>query len=723
MMRPLRTLLVHGSGFLLLALAGLVDAAPQHALTLYGEAPKYPANFKHFDYVNPDAPKGGTLRQAGFGSFDSLNPFISKGVSEDNIGIIYDSLTRHSLDEPFTEYGLIAGKIEKAADNAWVRFYLRPEAHFQDGHPVTAEDVKFTFETLMSKGVPMYRGYYADVDRVEIEGPHKVRFVFKHANNRELPLILGQLPVLPEHWWTELDESQAQDQPLLGDDSLVDIIESAEKGDLTLRIHDDARLVGGQKLNAERLQLNLQAAARSGDQAFAPLRSITDYERKDKQLLRIEFKKSTAESLTAAIKALRLLPTKRDFGKSSLEIPLGSGPYQVTEVKAGRSIRYERVKDWWGQDLPVNRGFYNFDNMLIDYYRDNTVALEAMKAGQFDYWLETSAKNWASAYDTPAVAEGRLIKEEIQNHNPAGMQGFIFNTRRPLFQDRRVREALGLLFDFEWANRQLFNGAYTRTHSYFDNSELAASGLPGDDELKILEPLRDKIPPEVFTDEYSVPVTDGSGIIRDQQRRAYQLLQQAGWRIEGDQMLDAEGKPVSFEFLLAQAEFERVLLPFKRNLADLGMELVIRRVDVSQYINRLRSRDFDMIVGGFGQSNSPGNEQREYWHSSSADKPGSRNFIGLKDPAIDQLVEGLINANSRQSLIDHTRALDRVLLWGHYVIPNWHIKTWRVAYWDRLEHPQTTPLFDIGLNTWWIRPQAETQPAAVESQSPSSAEQ
>nr|WP_298140446.1 extracellular solute-binding protein [uncultured Pseudomonas sp.] len=722
-MRPLRTLLVHGSGFLLLALAGLVDAAPQHALTLYGEAPKYPANFKHFDYVNPDAPKGGTLRQAGFGSFDSLNPFISKGVSEDNIGIIYDSLTRHSLDEPFTEYGLIAGKIEKAADNAWVRFYLRPEAHFQDGHPVTAEDVKFTFETLMSKGVPMYRGYYADVDRVEIEGPHKVRFVFKHANNRELPLILGQLPVLPEHWWTELDESQAQDQPLLGDDSLVDIIESAEKGDLTLRIHDDARLVGGQKLNAERLQLNLQAAARSGDQAFAPLRSITDYERKDKQLLRIEFKKSTAESLTAAIKALRLLPTKRDFGKSSLEIPLGSGPYQVTEVKAGRSIRYERVKDWWGQDLPVNRGFYNFDNMLIDYYRDNTVALEAMKAGQFDYWLETSAKNWASAYDTPAVAEGRLIKEEIQNHNPAGMQGFIFNTRRPLFQDRRVREALGLLFDFEWANRQLFNGAYTRTHSYFDNSELAASGLPGDDELKILEPLRDKIPPEVFTDEYSVPVTDGSGIIRDQQRRAYQLLQQAGWRIEGDQMLDAEGKPVSFEFLLAQAEFERVLLPFKRNLADLGMELVIRRVDVSQYINRLRSRDFDMIVGGFGQSNSPGNEQREYWHSSSADKPGSRNFIGLKDPAIDQLVEGLINANSRQSLIDHTRALDRVLLWGHYVIPNWHIKTWRVAYWDRLEHPQTTPLFDIGLNTWWIRPQAETQPAAVESQSPSSAEQ
>lgn len=604
MTHPLRSFLLQGSGILLLGLASLIQAAPKHALTLYGEPPKYPANFQHFDYVNPDAPKGGTLRQAGFGGFDSLNPFISKGVAADDIGLIYDTLTRHSLDEPFSEYGLLAGKIEKPADNAWVRFHLRPQARFNDGHPVTAEDVKFTFETLMSKGEPMYRAYYADVDRVEIEGPRKVRFVFKHAGNRELPLILGQLPVLPKHWWAE-----------------------------------------------------------------------------------------------------------RDFSKSNLEIPLGSGPYRVSDVQAGRSIRYERVQDWWGKDLPVNRGFYNFDTMQIDYYRDNTVALEAFKAGQFDYWLETSAKNWATAYEIAAVANGQLIKEEIDNHNPAGMQGFIFNIRRPLFQDRRVREALGLLFDFEWANRQLFNGAYTRTNSYFDNSELAATGLPDARELKILEPLRDKIPPEVFTEEFHVPVTDGSGIIRDQQRRAYQLLQQAGWRIEGDQMLDATGKPVSFEFLLAQTEFERVLLPFKRNLADLGIDLVIRRVDVSQYINRLRSRDFDMIVGGFGQSNSPGNEQREYWHSSSADNPGSRNFIGLKDPAIDRLVEGLISADSRKSLIAHTRALDRALLWGHYVIPNWHIRTWRVAYWNRLQHPEITPPYDIGLNTWWMRPQLATEGA------------
>jgi microcin C transport system substrate-binding protein len=615
MTHPLRSFLLHGSSLILLGLAGLALAAPKHAVTLYDEAPKYPAGFQHFEYANPDAPKGGTFRQAGFGGFDSLNPFINKGVAADDIGLIYDTLTVQSQDEPFSAYGLVAEKIEKAPDNAWVRFHLRQEARFHDGTPITAEDVKFTFDTLMEKGAPMYRGYYADVERVEVESPQRVRFVFKHAGNRELPLIVGQLPVLPKHWWAE-----------------------------------------------------------------------------------------------------------RDFSKSNLEVPLGSGPYRVARVQAGRSIRYERVTDWWAKDLPVSRGFYNFDAIQIDYYRDNTVALEALKAGQFDYWLETSAKNWATAYSVPAVANGQLVKEEIQNRNPTGMQGFVFNTRRAQFQDRRVREALGLLFDFEWANKRLFNGAYTRTRSYFDNSELGSSGLPGEDELAILEPLRGQIPAEVFSEEYRVPTTDGSGIIREQQRRAYQLLQQAGWRIDGDRMLDASGQPVSFEFLLAQTEFERILLPFKRNLADLGMELVIRRVDVSQYINRLRSRDFDMIVGGFGQSNSPGNEQREYWHSSSADNPGSRNFIGLKDPAIDQIVEGLINADSRQSLIAHTRALDRVLLWGHYVIPNWHIKTWRVAYWNRFEHPKVTPLYDIGLHTWWVRPGLE-EPSEAQQQATEEAKQ
>ena len=585
---------------LLLSFSNLSHAAPTYALTLYGEPAKYPANFKHFDFVNPQAPKGGTLRQSGFGSFDSLNQFINKGVAADDLGLIYDTLTRHSLDEPFTEYGLLAEKIERASDNSWVRFILRPEARFNDGKPVTAEDVVFSFETLLKDGAPQYKSYYGDVSKVTAENAKTVRFDFKHAGNRELPLILGQLPVLPRHWWAG-----------------------------------------------------------------------------------------------------------RKFNSSSLDFPIGSGPYRIADVKPGRSIRYERVADWWGKDLPVNVGFYNFDKIVIDYYRDNTVALEAFKAHQFDFWLETSAKNWATAYDVPAASKVRLTKEELANGNPTGMQGFVFNVRRESFQDPRVREALALLFDFEWANKQLFNGAYTRTQSYFENSELASSGLPDEAELKLLEPLRGQIPDSVFSEEFSVPSSDGSGIIREQQRRAYKLLQAAGWKVENDRMLDAKGKPVTIEFLLAQTEFERVLLPYKRNLNDLGINLEIRRVDVSQYINRLRSQDFDMLVSGFGQSNSPGNEQRDYWHSSSADKPGSRNIIGLKSPAIDSLVEGLINADSRQSLITHSRALDRVLLAGHYVVPNWHIKTWRVAYWDNIQRPSSTPPYDFALYSWWSTTAAE----------------
>ena len=596
-MMPLRALLKPLAGLLFASLAGVVLAAPQHALTLYDEPPKYPANFKHVEYVNPDAPKGGTFRKATFGSFDSLNPFINKGVAVEDIDLTYDTLARQTLDEPFTAYGVIAEKIEKAPDNSWVRFYLRPEAKFNDGHPIRAEDVVFTFDTLMKNGSPLFKGYYSDVESAIAENPLQVKFTFKHNKNRELPLILGQLPVLPKHWWQT-----------------------------------------------------------------------------------------------------------RDFGKGNLEIPVGSGPYTITEIKPGRSIRYERNKNYWGKDLPINKGLYNFDAITVDYFRDNSVAFEALKAGQFDYWFEISAKNWAGAYNIPAVNDGRLIKEEIRNANPTGMQGFVFNLRRPMFQDVRVREALSLLFDFEWTNKQLFNGAYNRTSSYFDNSEMAAKAAPTEEELAILEPLRGQIPDAVFTDIFKPSTTDGSGMIREQQRRAYKLLQEAGWRVVDDKMVDAQGKPVTIEFLLAQTEFERILLPFKRNLSELGIDLQIRRVDVSQYLNRLRSRDFDMIVGSFPQSNSPGSEQREYWESQSADKPGSRNFMGLKDPAVDQLTEGLINAESRQSLINHARALDRVLQWGFYVIPNWHIKTWRVAYSNNIAHPAVTPLYDIGLNTWWMKP-------------------
>ncbi|AIR90390.1 extracellular solute-binding protein [Pseudomonas cremoricolorata] len=596
-MTPIHRFGALAASLLLACLALPAAAAPQHALTLYDEPPKYPADFKHLDYVNPKAPKGGTFRQSSFGSFDSLNPYITKGVPADGIELIYDTLMTQSRDEPFTEYGLVAGKIEKAPDNTWVRFYLRPEARFHDGQPMRAEDVVFSFNALTKQGAPLYRQYYGDVTQVVAETPLQVRFDFKHGGNRELPMILGQLPVLPKHWYAE-----------------------------------------------------------------------------------------------------------RDFTHASLELPLGSGPYRVAQVKPGRSIRYERVKDYWAKDLPINVGQYNFDAMTFDVYRDNVVALEGLKAGQFDFREERTAKSWATAYNTPAVRDGRLIREELPNGNPSGMQGFVFNLRRPIFQDIRVREALSQLFDFEWTNRQLFNGAYRRTNSYFENSDMAARGAPSDAERAILEPLRGKIPERALSTAFSTPVTDASGMIREQQRTAYRLLQEAGWKIVDDKMVDAQGKPVSIEFLLAQPDFERVLLPFKRNLAELGIDLVIRRVDVSQFVTRIRLRDFDMMVGSFPQTSSPGNEQREYWSSVSADNPGSRNYIGLRDPAIDQLVESLIGADSRQSLIEHAHALDRVLLWGFYVIPNWYISTYRVAYWNHIGHPEVSPTFDLGINTWWIKP-------------------
>lgn len=574
-----------------------VTAQAQHALTLYDEPPKYAADFQYFDYVNPDAPKGGTLRLAGLNGFDSFNPFIPKGNAADYINLVYDSLTFHSDDEPFTEYGLLAERIEKAADNSYVRFHLRPEARFHDGVAVSAEDVAYTFELLTTQGHPLYRHYYADVEQVVVESERSVRFDFKHSNNRELPLILGQIKVLPKHWWQE-----------------------------------------------------------------------------------------------------------RDFSKTTLEPPLGSGPYQIEKLSAGRSITYTRVTDWWAKDLAVSKGLYNFDRIQLDYYLDMSVALEAFKAGQFDFNLEYSAKDWATGYDSPALRNGDIIQQEVKNHNPVGMQAYTFNLRRPMFQDVRVRQAIGLLFDFEWTNKQIFYSAYQRSQSFFANSELAAHGLPSEAELAILEPLRGQIPEQVFTQEFKLPTTDGSGNIHSQRRQAWKLLQEAGYRIENDRMVNADGEPLAFEFLIAQTNLERVLLPFKRNLAELGIDMTIRRADVSQYINRLRSRDFDMTSSIWSQSNSPGNEQIDFWHSASVDNPGSRNFIGLQNPAIDQLVEGLINADSRQSLINHARALDRVLLWGHYVIPNYYIDRWRIAYRAYLQRPETAPLYDYGLMTWWLEP-------------------
>ena len=589
-----RTLLV-----LTLVLAAPLAQAWQHAVALHG-APKYGAGFTHFDYVNPNAPKGGTLRLSALGTFDSLNNFILKGTAAAGLGLIYDTLTYHSLDEPFTEYGLLAEAIEVAEDRSWVKFRLRREARFHDGKPVRPEDVIFTFNTLTKQGHPMYRAYWADVASVEKTAAREVTFRFRHSDNRELPLILGQMPVLPEHDWQG-----------------------------------------------------------------------------------------------------------RDFAATSYDIPLGSGPYRLKQFDAGRSVTYERVADYWGRDLPVNRGRYNFDIIRFDYYRDGTVALEAFKGGAFDFRLENIAKAWFTAYDIPAVREGRIIKEEFAHENPAGMQGFFMNTRREPFTDRRVRQALNYAFDFEWTNANLFHGAYTRTESYFANSELGAREPPSPAELALLAPFRDRLPPEVFEGVYRAPVTSGQGVSRENLRIASRLLEEAGWEIRGNKRVNVRtGRPMRFEILLFNPSFERVVLPYIRNLERLGIEASARTVDTAQYIERMKRFDFDMTVQVIGQSNSPGNEQRDYWSCEAAKTEGSNNYAGICDPVVDALIEQLIMAPDRESLIARTRALDRVLLAGHYVVPHWHTKVWRVAYWNRLAHPEVQPKYGTPPVTdiWWARP-------------------
>jgi len=578
------------------ARAAQPDIQASHALAMSGQ-PKYPAGFKHFDYVNPDAPKGGAVREADIGTFDSFNPFISKGVAASGLGLIYDSLTERSADEPFTQYGLVAEKIEVPKDRSWVIFYLNPKAAFNDGHPITAEDVVFTFNLLMTKGSPLYHKYYADVAKVEALGERKVKFTFKNARNPELALIIGELQVLPKHYWQN-----------------------------------------------------------------------------------------------------------RDFTKTELDPPLGSGPYRIDSFKPGHFIVYRRADNYWAKDLPVNRGRYNFDQIRYDYYRDNVVALEAFKAGEYDFRLENTAKSWANDYTSPAFERGWIVKEEIRNQNPQGMQGFFYNTRRPVFADRRVREALGYAFDFEWSNRNLFYGQYTRTASFFANSELASGGPPSAEELKVLEPFRAQLPAEVFTKAYKPPTTDGSGNIRTNLLKADELLRESGWVVKNRQRVNEKtGQPFAFEILLVNPEFERIVLPFKQNLARLGIEAQVRTVDVTQYTNRMRTFDFDMTVGVAPESLSPGNEQRNFWDSKSADIPGSRNLAGIKSPAIDALVELVISAPDRQSLITRTRALDRALLWGFYVIPQWHLSYWRIAYWNKFSRPATPPKYALGFDdTWWV---------------------
>jgi len=574
------------------------ETSRSHGIAMHGDL-KYPPGFAHFDYVNPNAVKGGTVRYSALGTFDSLNPFVLRSVAAANAADIYDTLLVASADEAFSEYGLLAESVEMPADRSWVLFNLRPEARWHDGQPLTADDVVFTFETIKAKGHPQLRYYYAAVDKVTSEGPHRVRFTFKPGDNRELPLIVGQQAILPKHYWQG-----------------------------------------------------------------------------------------------------------RDFERATLERPLGSGPYRFDSVEAGRTVSYRRVPDYWGKDLAVNVGRNNFDVMRYDYYRDGNVALEAFKAGQYDYRLENSAKNWATGYDFPALRQGLVTKEVLPNQRSTGMQAFVYNNRRPIFADAKVREALAYAWDFEWTNARIFFGAYSRTESYFSNSELASTGLPEGDELAVLEPFRSQLPPEVFTKTYRAPRTDGSGDARENLLIALRMLQEAGWRVRPNDgvMLDKQDNPVSFEILLIQPEFERIVGPFAGNLKRLGIEARIRTVDTAQYQNRLDGRDFDMIVSGWGQSLSPGNEQASYWTSEAADMQGSRNLAGIKNPVVDALVEQIIAAPDRASLIARTKALDRVLLWGHYVIPQYHAKGDRVAYWSKFSRPEITPTQGVQIDAWWIDP-------------------
>ena len=575
-------------------------AAGTYGVSLFGEL-KYGPDFKNFDYVNPNAPKGGTMKLSALGTYDTFNPYVVKGVEAAGISGIFDTLMASSEDEPSSEYGLIADSVDIAPDKLSVLYTLRKEARFHDGSPITPEDVIWTFETLRSKGKPSYRSYYGDVTKVEKAGERGVHFTFKSAENRELPQIVGQMPVLSKAYW-------------------------------------------------------------SG----------------------------------------------RDFAKTTLEPPLGSGPYKIDSFDAGRSVTYRRVPDYWAVDLPVRKGHNNVDVIRYDYYRDGTIALEAFKAGQYDVRFENQAKAWATGYDSPALREGLIKKEEIPNQLPRGMQGFGYNLRRPIFQDPKVRQALAYAFDFEWSNKNLFNGAYTRTRSYFDNSELAAKGVPQGEELKILDPYRGKIPDEVFTKEYDPPKYDGSGNIRDGLREALKLLKEAGWSFKNEKLVsDKTGQPFEFEFLLDNPQFERIVLPFAKNLERMGITARVRTVDNAQYEKRMETFDFDMAIVGFGQSLSPGNEQREYWGSKAAEEEGSHNYLGIKSPVLDELIEQLITAPTRDSLVAHTHALDRVLQWGFYVIPNYHIAATRVAYWDKFRRPEISPKYGIGLDGWWIDPKAE----------------
>ena len=574
-----------------------------HALSLIGE-PRYPADFKHFDYVNPDAPKGGLVRLSDVGGFDSLNPVLYKGEPAAGLGFAVESLMADSLDEPSTSYGLIAEWASYPEDYSSVTFKLRDEARWHDGKKITPEDVIYSLEVNKAAN-PRMGLYYKNASRAEATGENEVTFYFDVKNNRELPMIMGQLTILPKHYWTGKDASGNQRDPM----------------------------------------------------------------------------------------------------KTTLEPPLGSGAYRIKDVKPGRSISYERVTDYWGKDLPVNAGQWNFDEIRFEYYRDETVAFESFKAGNLDYWQETSAKNWATAYDFSAVRNGFIKRQEVTVQRSQPMQCFVLNLRRPQFQDRRVRQAFSLAYDFEWANKNLFYDQYARVGSYFEGSELAApKALPEGRELEILNEVKDGVPPEVFTEIHQNPANDTPDAMRGNLRKAVMLLKEAGWEVKNGVLTNVKtGQAMKVEFLLVSPLFERIVQPYLRNLERLGIRGTIRLVDSAQYTRRLDGFDYDIVVGNFAQSESPGNEQRDFWGSDAADREGSTNLIGVKSPAIDTLIDRVIFAKDRAELVAATRALDRVLLWNEFVVPQWYSPTVRIAYWDRYGQPKVLPGLTPGfLQVWWF---------------------
>jgi len=576
----------------------------KHALSLFGET-KYPEGFKYFDYVNPSAPQGGTVRQFALGTFDNFNTVIAgvKGNIAAGSELALETLMTPSLDEVSTEYGLLAEAVSFPGDYSAVTYRLRAKARWHDGKPVTPDDVLYSFDVL-KKNSPFYGAYYRHVMKAEKTGEREITFTFDGPGNRELPQIVGQLQVLPRHWWEGTDKS-------------------------------------GQR---------------------------------------------------------------RDVTQTTLEPLLGSGPYRLKEFSPGRTLVYEKVDDYWGKDLNVIIGTRNFQTIRYEYFRDSTVALEAFKADQADWRIENSAKEWATGYDFPAVRDKRVITEEFPVRNVGVMQAFAFNIRRDKFKDPRVRRAFNFAFDFEEMNRQIFFGQYKRIASYFEGTELASTGIPEGLELEILQTVSGKVPAELFTQPYTNPVGGNQQNVRNNTREALALLRAAGYEIRNTKLVNnTTGEPLQVELLVDQPSFERIMLFYKPSLERLGVTVSVRTIDTSQYENRLRQWDFDIIVSTWPESLSPGNEQRNFWGSQAADQPGSRNLIGIKDAAVDTLIDRVIFAKSRAELVAATKALDRVLLWNFYVVPQWTYGKQRTARWDRFGRPDIMPQYGASAfpTVWW----------------------